>query len=218
MPFYPASGSDFLKAMVIVYWPLTGFEISAIPADEIRTNQGRNILINSMKIVMAIVVFVYLLVNISLIVSMGSKTLSDSPAPIAAASALIFRDSEIIVASFTIVAMLSALNVYIVGTSRVLQDISSIVGLKKLAELGSTGTPIAAIVFSGLTACILLILFSSKFQDLAIASVITTLFPYILICLSALKILDTKSKTRIIAGTGMLSTSAILITYFLFLF
>jgi amino acid transporter len=32
-PFYPSSRStDFLKALVIVYFPFTGFEISAIPA------------------------------------------------------------------------------------------------------------------------------------------------------------------------------------------
>ncbi len=36
-PFYPSSGSaNFLKALVIVYFPITGFEISAIPAQETR--------------------------------------------------------------------------------------------------------------------------------------------------------------------------------------
>lgn len=170
-----------------------------------------------MKIVMAIVVFVYLLVNISLIGSIGSKTLADSPAPIATASELILKDSGIIVASVAIIAMLSALNAYVVGTSRVSQNISSIFGLQILAELGSTGTPIAATILAGITACLLLLFFSSQFQELASASVITTLFPYIFVCLSALKIFSSKSKTRIIASVGALSTSAILIIYFLFL-
>ena len=42
-----------------------------------------------MKIVMGIVIFIYIFLNISLIGSIGSSVLANSPAPLATASALI---------------------------------------------------------------------------------------------------------------------------------
>ena len=98
---------------MIVYWPLTGFEISAITAEE--TKGGEKIVYRSLKIVMGIVVFLYIFLNISLIGSIGSKVLANSPAPLATASGLILKESQSIVALVGIIAMLSALNAYMVG-------------------------------------------------------------------------------------------------------
>lgn len=120
-PFYPSASTDFLKAMVIVYWTYTGFEISAIPAEE---TKSQHTIFKSLRIVMAIVVAAYMVLNISLIGSLGSQVLADSPTPLVTASGLIIKQSESVVAVIGITAMLSALNAYLVATSRVLQNLS----------------------------------------------------------------------------------------------
>ena len=98
--------------------------------------------------VMVIVTSVYLLLNISLIGSVGSEALAASPAPIATAASLLFSSSGSLIAVIGIIAMLSALNAYIIATSRVLQDVSSRYSLPYLSSLGNEGTPIAALVIS----------------------------------------------------------------------
>ena len=87
IPQTPVTYTGFLATIIIVYWPFTGFEISAIPVEETRDPK---IIRRSLILVMGIVVFVYLLLNISLIGSVGSETLATSPAPIATAAAMLF--------------------------------------------------------------------------------------------------------------------------------
>ena len=81
---------------------------------------------------MVIVGFVYIFLNISLIGSIGSKDLANSFAPIATASGLIFKESQNIVALIGIIAMLSAVNAYMVAASRVSKNISSLFNLHRL--------------------------------------------------------------------------------------
>jgi len=78
----------------------------------------------------------------------GSAILASSPAPIATASGLIFKESGKIVAVIGIIAMMSALNAYIVGTSRVTQNIASQFDLPLLKELSNTGTPAVAVILT----------------------------------------------------------------------
>jgi amino acid transporter len=210
-PPYPSASTDFLKVMVIVYWPFTGFEISAMPAEE---TKSQHTIFRSLKIVMAIVVVVYMLLNISLIGSMGSRSLADSPTPLATAAGLIIKQSESVVAVIGIIAMLSALNAYLVGTSRVLQNLSFQHNLRFLKELGSRGTPVAALILSAFATCMLLLFLSNHFQELASISVVATLVPYLFLCISTFKIFPTDSKTKLIAAAGALSTLLILVTYF----
>lgn len=213
-PFYPSSGSaNFLKALVIVYFPITGFEISAIPAQE--TRPAENIVYRSMKMTMIIVGFVYLFLNFSLIGSMGSKTLADSPAPLATASGFISKDSQYITATIGIIAMLSAINAYMLAASRVLQNISSKHSIPKLEELSSKGTPAFAIILVTFAACILVLFLSRNFEQLASVSVIAILWVYIFVCICAYKIFSNDNKIRLIAGFGILLTSAILLVYFI---
>ncbi len=209
-PFYPASETDFLKALIIVYWPFTGFEISAIPAEE---TKDKTLVFKSLIIVMSIVVFVYLFLNISLIGSVGSTVLSGSPAPLAMASGLIFERSRPIVGIIGIIAMMSALNAYMVGTSRVMQNLASEFRLPLLNELGKSGTPAAAIIASAFISAALLF-FSNQFNELASISVITTLLPYIFLCLATYKLFDAL-KIKLIAITGALTTIGILIISFM---
>lgn len=215
-PFYPSSEStNFLKALVIVYFPIRGFEISAIPAQE--TRPAENIVYRSMKITMIIVGFVYLFLNFSLIGSVGSKALADSPAPLAAASEFISKDSQYITATVGIIAMLSAINAYILAGSRVLQNISSKLSMRKLGELSSGGIPALAIILITFAACILVLFLSRNFEQLASVSVIATLVVYIFVCICTYKIFSNDNKIKLIASIGILLTSTIVVVYFILL-
>lgn len=122
VPAAPVTSAGILATIIIVYWPFTGFEISAIPVEE---TKDPSVIRRSLLIVMLIVVSLYLVLNLSLIGSVGSQALAASPAPVATAAGLIFPYSGTIVAFIGIVAMLSAINAYIIATSRVIQSIST---------------------------------------------------------------------------------------------
>jgi amino acid transporter len=195
--------------VIIVYWPFTGFEISAIPVEETRDPA---LIRKSLVLVMLIVVSLYLLLNVALIGSVGTMSLAASPAPIATASGIIFNNSGTIVAFIGIVAMLSALNAYIIGTSRVLHGLSARFSIPRMKDLNRQGTPAYALILSCAISAVLLF-FSNRFEALATVSVITILIPYIFFCL-ATWILVTEVRIRLISAFGGLTTAAILIMYF----
>lgn len=205
MPFLIENQTDFFRSVIIVYWCFTGFEISAIPADE--TPDKKNIF-TALVIVMALVTFVYLFLNFALIGSLGSKALAASPAPLASAASVVIQNSGKIMAIIGIIAMLSALNAYLLAASRVLQNLSFVNKIPFISEIGRFGTPGLAVIIST-AAGASLILFSNHFQELATISVIATLLPYLFICISAFKLFESL-KIRIIAGVGLLSTLVIL--------
>jgi amino acid transporter len=211
-PFYPASSFDFLKTIVIVYWSFTGFEIAALFSDE--TKGGQKIVYRSLKIVIGITIFIYIFLNFSLIGSVGSYILANSPAPLATAYGLILKESNIVIGLIGIIAMLSAINAYIVGTTRVLQNISYQLGFRILKELTFSGSPLAATMTVAIITSILLLFFSNQFEELASISVITILLPYFFVCLSAYKIFFDDYKTKIIASFGAFSVFAIFALYF----
>jgi amino acid transporter len=210
IPQTPVTYTGFLATIIIVYWPFTGFEISAIPVEETRDPK---IIRRALTLVMGIVVSVYLLLNISLIGSVGSETLAGSPAPIATAAAMLFDSSGFIVAIIGIVAMLSAINAYIIGTSRILQSMAVQFSIPKLQDLTPRGTPAFALI-TGCVISAVLLLFSNHFAQLATISVITTLIPYIFFCLSSW-VLVTDTTSRLVSAGGAISTAAILIMYFI---
>ncbi len=206
-PFFTGNKTDFLRVAIIVYWPYTGFEISAIPADEIRNMKN---VFTSLVIVMLITTSVYLFLNFTLIGSMGSRLLASSSAPLALAAAKAFHTSGKVMAAIGIIAMLSALNAYILAASRVLQNISFENSICLLADLSGKGTPYVAITISTAIGASLL-LFSNRFAELATISVIATLLPYIFICAATLRLFG-NPKIRIVASLGFVSTLAILAT------
>jgi len=206
----PLTASGLLATIIIVYWPFTGFEISAIPVEETKDpSQIRK----SLLIVMGIVVSVYLVLNIALIGSVGVASLAASPAPIATAAGIIFAKSGTLVALIGIVAMLSALNAYIVGTSRVLQSLSGRLSVPKLRDLNGRGTPAYALA-AGCFASAALLFLSNHFEVLATVSVITTLIPYIFFCHASWSLV-TDTRSRLVSAAGALSTAAILVIYFI---
>jgi amino acid transporter len=205
----PVTSAAILATVVIVYWPFTGFEISAIPVEE---TKDTGLIRRSLLIVMAIVVTVYLLLNIALIGSIGSAALAASPAPVATAAGILFPYSGTIVAFIGIVAMLSAMNAYILATSRVIHSIATRFSVPVIRDLGRTGTPVTALIAGcGISAALLLI--SNNFAALATVAVITTLIPYIFFCIASW-ILVPDLRARMISGTGAVSTAAILIIWF----
>jgi L-asparagine transporter-like permease len=162
---------------------------------------------------MAVVIFIYLLLNVSLIGSVGAAVLAASPAPLATAAGLFLPGAAPVVAVVGIIAMLSALNAYIIGASRILQNISSVYRIPVLSEISRRGTPATALVLgSGIAAGALF--FSNHFDLLASISVITNLLPYIAFCLAAF-LLFHEPMRRAVAGTGIVITSLILVLYFL---
>jgi amino acid transporter len=118
------------------------------------------------------------------------------------------------VALIGIITMFSALNAYIVGTSRVLQNMAGKFHLPGLAELTSRGTPRTALVVSCLVSAGLLF-FSNSFGLLASIAVVTTLVPYIAICLVAFR-LGGDLRVRMVGSLGAAMTAAILLLYFAF--
>ncbi|MDD1699452.1 MAG: APC family permease [Methanoregula sp.] len=210
VPRAPVTVTGLLATVIIVYWPFTGFEISAIPVDETRDPK---LIQRSLVLVMGIVVSVYLLLNVALIGSVGSEALAASPAPVATAAAILFDRSGTFIAIIGIVAMLSAINAYIIGTSRILQSMSAQFSIPKIQDLTPRGTPASALI-AGCGISGALLLFSNHFDQLATISVITTLIPYIFFCLASW-VLVADVKTRLVSATGAVSTAAILIIYFL---
>jgi amino acid transporter len=86
--------------------------------------------------------------------------------------------------------------------------------MTRLAELTSRGTPKTALVVS----CILsgsLLFFSNSFGLLASIAVVTTLVPYIAICLVALR-LSGDLRVRMVGSLGAAMTAVILLLYFAF--
>jgi amino acid transporter len=206
----PLTAGGLLATVIIVYWPFTGFEISASPVEETR---DPSLIRKSLILVMLVVVSLYLVLNIALIGSVGAAALATSPAPIATAAGIIVTRSGTLVAFIGIIAMLSAMNAYIVGTSRVIHSLSARFSVPVMKELSRQGTPAPALLL-GCVASGLLLLFSNRFEALATISVITNLVPYIFFCLAAW-ILVAETKVRVIAATGILSTAAILVIYFI---
>ncbi|HEX7627869.1 MAG TPA: amino acid permease, partial [Candidatus Methanoperedens sp.] len=125
------------------------------------------------------------------------------------AASVVFQASGDIMAFIGIIAMMSALNAYLLAASRVLQNISFEHHLPLVPDIGKNGTPFVAIIISTIAGASLL-LFSNHFEQLATISVITTLLPYLFICASALKMFDSL-KVRIVSTVGLLSTMVILV-------
>ena len=210
VPRTPVTITGLLATIIIVYWPFTGFEISAIPVEETRDPK---LIRRSLIVVMGIVVSVYLLLNVALIGSVGAEALAASPAPIATATGILYDRSGTFVAIIGIVAMLSAINAYIIGTSRILQSMSAQFSVPKIQDLTKRGTPASALI-AGCAISAALLLFSNHFDQLATISVITTLIPYIFFCLASW-VLVTDTRARLVSAAGAISTAAILIIYFI---
>ena len=193
-----------------MYWPFTGFEISAIPVDETRDPK---LIRRSLILVMGIVVSLYLLLNVALIGSVGAEALAASPAPLATAAAIVFERSGVIYCNnWNCGNALRNKRLY----NRNFPDSPIHVSpVFRSENPGSdpAGTPAIALI-TGCSISATLLLFSNHFDQLATISVITTLIPYIFFCLASW-VLVTDTRARLISAAGAISTAAILVIYFI---
>jgi amino acid efflux transporter len=198
-----------LKVVVIVYWSFTGFEISAIPVAEMRNPRA---IVPALVSVMALVCVVYLALNLVLLGAVGAPALAASPAPVAFAVELALQGGGTWVALLAIVTMLSALNAYIVGASRCIHDLLQSRQADGFARLSTRGVPAAALWITCLGATGLLML-SNRFGELAAASVLMTLVPYVALCWAAFSA-GRGIAARTVALFGAIATSGILVLSF----
>ncbi len=210
-PTVPFTFMGLFATIIIVYWPFTGFEISAIPVDEMRdpTSAAR-----SLVIVMATVTAVYLLLNLALIGSAGSPALAGSQAPVATAIGFHLPYAGYLVALVGIFAMLSAMNAYLVASSRVLHTLACEFSIRDLSRLTRNGTPGVALV-TCCVATVAMLFFSNSFSTLAVLTVVATLVPYIFFCAGAFLMFH-EARRRIVSGIGAGMSAAILVLFFLF--
>src|SRR5690606_37618205 len=168
----------------------------------------------ALAIVMLVVSAEYLLLNIALIGSVGSAVLAASPAPIATAAALILSRSGSTVAVIGIIAMLSALNAYLVGGSRLLHSTAVALHVNSLTSLNPRGAPMAPLLLIALLSAGILSP-SNSFEALAVLSVLTILVPYLFFCIGAYRMVPGFSK-RWITIAGIASCGGLLLLSFLF--
>ena len=198
-----------LQVIIIVFWPFTGFEISAIPAAETRNPRA---VAPALLTVMVLVCVIYLGLNLALLGAVGAPALAASSAPVADAVGMVLPGAAPWVAVLAIVTMLSALNAYIIGASRSLQEVLVRHVPAHLARLSTRGVPTLALLVTCLGAAAMLG-FTNHFSDLAALSVVMTLVPYVALCWAAF----TGGRNRIdkaVALFGGVATTTILVLYF----
>lgn len=209
LPARMITAPELLQVAVIVYWPFTGFEISAIPVAETRRPEQ---IPRALLYVMLLVSLVYALLNVALIGAVGAPALAASPAPVADAIGRVFAGAGPAVAVVALVTMASALNAYIVAASRVLQNAAEAFRLPALGALSRSGVPAPALV--AVCACSAsLLLVSDHFDSLATGAVLATLVPYVAICLVASRAVESWW-ARAVSLLGASTSAAILVLYF----
>jgi amino acid efflux transporter len=198
-----------LQVIIVVFWPFTGFEISAIPAAETRNPRA---VAPALLTVMVLVCLIYLGLNLALLGAVGAPALAASSAPVVDAVGMVLPGSAPWVAVLAIVTMLSALNAYIIGASRTLQEVLVRHASERLTRLSTRGVPAAALLLTCAGSAVMLG-FSNHFNDLAALSVVMTLVPYAALCWAAFA--GGRNRTdKAVALFGGVATTAILVLYF----
>ncbi len=202
----PVTLSAFVAAVLVIIWPYTGFEIGAIPVSEAR---DRGTIRTAVLIVASATLALYLVLNLALIGAAGADALAASPAPVTFAADRAVTGGSIVVGVIGIVAMLSALNAYLLAGSRVLQAFASRRSLARVAALSGHGSPAAALLLCS-AGCSALLLVSNRFDLLAILAVVLVLTPYLALSAAVWRTAQAGS-ARMAGATGALSTGLVLV-------
>jgi amino acid transporter len=202
----PVTLSAFVAAVLVVFWPYTGFEIGAIPVSEAR---DRGTIRTAVLIVASATLALYLVLNHALIGSAGADTLAASPAPVAFAADRIVAGGSVVVGMIGIIAMLSALNAYLLAGSRVLRALASRRSLTRVAALSGHGAPDVALLLCS-AGCSALLLVANRFDLLAILAVVLVLAPYLALSAAVWRTARTRS-ARAAGAAGALSTGLVLV-------
>ncbi|MEN6517410.1 MAG: amino acid permease [Methanospirillum sp.] len=201
----PITLSTFVAAVLVVFWPYTGFEIGAIPVGEAR---DRRAVRTAVLMVAGATLTLYLVLNLALVGSIGADTLAASPAPVALAADHIMAGGSTVVGVIGIVAMLSALNAYLLAGSRVLRALATRRSSVRVATLSARGAPAAALLLCG-GGCAALLLVSNRFELLASLAVVLVLAPYLALSAAVWRSAHARS-ARAAGAAGALSTGLVL--------
>lgn len=210
IPFSPHGSLAFLSSAVVVYWCFTGFELSAIPSKPV--NDPDRAVPLSLLYVFAIVTAIYLSLNFSLIGSVGSEALASTASPISYAVEHFYSGWGVVVLAIAMISMLSALNAYLLGTSLVMESFFGRYNPAFARESRWHVPVLAVLICTAVTAILLLIM--NRFVFLASASVISTLIPYVFLCVAAFRLIDSRW-VKATAIVGIVSTATVLITSFI---
>jgi amino acid transporter len=199
-PFAKGSPRDFGKALVLIFWAYAGFELSTLPADEIRN--PRKTIPKAIAAGMMIVTGFYLVTNFVIIGTVDEVTLASSPAPLTVAAAQIFSSplglaqvGSLVVGVGALVSIMGADESGTIGTSR-LAFAMSIDGLlpRAFSKLHSSyHTPYIGLILLCTTALIASVV--GSLAALINSSVFLLSFTYLATCVSAI-LLERKHPQR----------------------
>jgi APA family basic amino acid/polyamine antiporter len=200
-PFLPFGWANFGKALILIFWAYAGFELSAIPADEVRRPEST--IPKAIAIGMSIVIVFYLVTNFVLFGVRPWTQLSIDAAPLASATQMMLSISPvlglvgvIIVGGGALVSVAGSDESGMIGTSR-LGYALAVDGLfpRAFAKLHSKyKTPYLGIVAQAVTALI-----ASIYGELTLlvsTSVLFMAIAYLATCASIFVLKRKTSQTK----------------------
>ena len=200
-PFFTSGISNVGQALVLIFWAYAGFELSSLPADEIK--EPRKTLPKALFLGMLIVAAFYIITNFVVIgvVDQGALSSSAAPLTVAASRVLDFSPTLSIVGGviLTVGALASILGADesgSIGTSR-LAFAMSLDGLLPKAFsrlLKSYRTPYVCVIVLCVTAFVASV--TNSLSALINSSVFLLSFAYLATCVSAFLIERRHAKVR----------------------
>jgi amino acid transporter len=182
-PFAPVGLNNFSTVLVLIFWAYAGFELGSLPSSEV-VNPKKNIP-RAMITGMAIVIFFYVMTNVSVFGLVNSTELSQSPIPLVLVSTVLLGTVGAVITGVGALASVSGTDeTEVMGTARLIYAMSSEGLLPK--SLGKVHprfkTPYIAIIIEGVIALVLMPF--SGISTLISFAVFNLGICYLLVCLS----------------------------------
>ncbi len=102
-PFFAGDAPAFGQALVLIFWAYAGFELSTLPADEVR--RPEKTIPRSIVLGLTIVIAFYLLTNFVVLATIGRPVLAVSSSPLIDAGAAIFSSPALLSAAVALVVI-----------------------------------------------------------------------------------------------------------------
>src|SRR5436853_475744 len=97
-PFFAGDAPEFGQALILIFWAYAGFELSTLPADEVR--RPEKTIPRSIVLGLAIVIAFYLLTNFIVVATISRPVLGVSGSPLIDVAATIFSSPALLSAVF----------------------------------------------------------------------------------------------------------------------
>jgi amino acid transporter len=182
-PFAPMGLDNFSTVLVLIFWAYAGFELGSLPSSEV-VDPKKNIP-KAMITGMGIVIFFYVMTNVSVFGLVNSAELSQSPIPLVLVSTVLLGTVGAVITSVGALASVSGTDeTEVMGTARLIYAMSSEGLLPK--AFGKVHprfkTPHVAIIMEGVIALALAPF--SGLSTLISFAVFNLGICYLLVCLS----------------------------------